>query len=623
MKTTHTSKAPAGLTYRSTRPQQSWKGAGDLADSGGRRSSHWLGLAGLLYVATACETNYYTTHVHPGEGPLDASSSPVADASRGDADATDNSDTDTQTDAGTAPGVDAAPPDAGTPSFEPEPSTDAGDGGVDAGAQPLVEGAPLVNSSPRDQALDVFGTTRNHYWFVASDEHVQRMNARYDGNGPIWMPGLPGYGDMYTPGGSEGGTTFADHLLVTDAAGKTADYGKIEVRLVGESTGRAWTEHTLPNFRLDADEFTQKHRIGQVEHLRLNNAIVGSIFREKFTLDLYRALGYPAPRATYGRVSGTVWEPGTAVPYVVVEVYKKPFCKRWESHFGGGCLNMWEVVGDFGWVDFEDPVNCQLSQCDNGRIHELEALVLSTPEGPGYKEALSEWLDWDAFHQFQCLSWLFATGDDALHNTNNVVIVEREDGKFQYLPYSVDISFGQEWYRSVPLGGNNSIARGCQNDEQCWADTIATCETLLEAFVEADPLRRLERLHNQLAEDEMLRPGDEGRYEELKQYIERRLEELPEELELNRDAPHGVDREYPFVLCGDYCALPEECYLCEAGGESLLPLRPALNRIVIAPPPSTGPGYQDAGVDEFDADGGYDVPPPQTCLPWQGLYTPN
>src|SRR5690606_26173709 len=114
-------------------------------------------------------------------------------------------------------------------------------------------------------------------------------------------------------------------------------------------------------------------------------------------------------------------------------------------------VNMWEFVGDLGYGQLGYAESCQFSECDPSRAMELELAVVETPPGPGFKEALTEWLDWEAFHQFQCLSWILATGDDALHNTNNVVLMERADGKFQHLPYSVDISLGQEWYPQVPL----------------------------------------------------------------------------------------------------------------------------------------------------------------------------
>src|SRR5690606_8639536 len=155
---------------------------------------------------------------------------------------------------------------------------------------------------------------------------------------------------------------------------------------------------------------------------------------------------------------------------------------------------------------------CQLKTCDNTRVKQLEMAVFNTPAGEGFKAALASWIDWPAFHRFQCLSWVLATGDDTLHNNNNVVLVERTDGRFQYLPYSVDISLGQSWYPQVPLAGSNALARGCQSDPACWDDTIATCEEVIEDFAALDPNAVLKRLYQQLSDEGMLRPGDEERY---------------------------------------------------------------------------------------------------------------
>jgi hypothetical protein len=275
---------------------------------------------------------------------------------------------------------------------------------------------------------------------------------------------------------------------------------------------------------------------------------------------------------------------------------------------------------------FADPNNCQADECDNTRALELDSLVASTVPGPGFKEALAEFIDWDSFHQFQCLSWILATGDDPLHNMNNLVLVEREDGKFQYLPYSVDISLGQEWYPQVSLTGTNTLANGCQNDEVCWSDTIATCEGLLEQFVELDPEGMLDDNYAALQEQGMLRDGDEGRYELLKAWFEDRLMTLPVELEENREVPQTC--VYPYVMCGDVCMLEYDCYNnCVPpviGEPEPLPIpepRPGAraaegeDAIVIAPVPLPEPLPEDP--DAGASDGGA-VPPdpgPVECPP--------
>jgi hypothetical protein len=440
-------------------------------------------------------------------------------------------------------------------------------------------GVPVPDTAPAELQVDVFGAIGNHYWLDASVQQVGLMNAPF-------QPSSAGAfeGDVYSPLGPAP-ITFADHLFVTAAGAQphTADFGKVQLRLIGQTTGRPWTVHSLPNFKIDSDEFIAENRIGGVKHLRLNNAVTGNIFREKLALDLYRALGYPAPRARHVWVSGSVWGPEVSVPYVAVEAYKPQFCKQRTAELAGGCVNMWELQGDLGGGALGVPTNCQFSECDSTRGLELEAVMASTARGAGYQAALAGWIDWDAFHRFQCLSWILQTGDDALHNSNNLVLVERADGKFQLLPYSVDLSFGQGWPREVRLGGDSSLAAGCQSDSSCWAETIAVCELLVDAYRAADPVGKLEALHGELATAGMLREGDDERYVSLRKRIVDRLTELPVELEANRAGPVGGSCRYPLVQCGEVCVEPEACPPCEpepdagsndttsGGGQACLP----------------------------------------------------
>ncbi|WP_437573262.1 hypothetical protein [Sorangium sp. So ce887] len=451
-----------------------------------------------------------------------------------------------------------------------------------AGGAPAEEypGAPTADTEVAELALDVFGTIGNRYWFAVSEEQLEIMNEGFAGGGiPIKRSE---FGDIYSPTGED--ATFVDHLWVTTAGteGKTADYGKVQVGIAGQSTMRPWTKRSIPNLNIDADEFVEQQRLGGVEHLRLNNGQVGTIFRERLTLELYARLDYPAPLTSYAWVSSNVWGAEVSIPYVVVERYKKAFCSRLEDKLGGGCANMWEFAGDFAGNDpwggggipidvvppggsvFDDPGSCQLKTCDNTRVKELEEAIAETPQGEGFKAALAGWIDWPAFHRFQCLSWVLATGDDTLHNGNNVVLVERNDGLFQYLPYSVDISLGQSWYPQVPLPGTSALARGCQNEPACWADTIAACEDVIEDFAALDPNAVLKGIYEQLSDEGMLRSGDEERYELLDAWITAQLQFLPVELERNRDEPQLCVP--PQVDCGGFCGYPQDCGLGAGAG---------------------------------------------------------
>jgi len=441
-----------------------------------------------------------------------------------------------------------------------------GVGGDASGIDPRYPDAPVANTAVADFALDIFGTVGNRYWFAVSDEQRTAMNGGDQGGVCCFQDGL------YTPGGS-GKANWVDHLWVTTAGEdpQTADYGKVQAKVVGQYSRFPWDEHNIPNLNIDADQFVDGQRIAGYEHLRFSNGQRGSIFRDKMAYDLYRMLDYPAPLATWAWVQSNVWGPDVSIPYTLVERYKRTFCDRYAELFGGGCPNMWEYAGsDFNVVGgggggkggpifvgndaFDDPNNCQMGKCDSTRVKELEAKLSEAPYGEGFKAALVDYIDWPMFHRFQCLSWALSTGDDTLHNSNNSVLVERADGKFQYLPYSIDLSMGS--WGHVALQGQNVLATRCQEDPTCWADTLTMCEDVVNDLTALDPKAYLQTLYDTLDANGMLRPGDEVNRQGIDQYFTEALAQLPAELEMYKS---GTYCEYPYVNCGGQCILEWDC----------------------------------------------------------------
>jgi hypothetical protein len=174
---------------------------------------------------------------------------------------------------------------------------------------------------------------------------------------------------------------------------------------------------------------------------------------------------------------------------------------------------------------------------------------------------LADIMEWDRFHQFQCLSWMMWTGDDPIHNGNNNLIIERDDGKLIWAPYSVDISAGQDWYMNVPLTGSSPIAMGCQADPACWADTIATCEKLIKRFDALNPEKLVDEAVKTLTDLDMLRDGDEERAMDLRAWFVERQKQLPKELENFRYLPDEFGNcPNDLQLCGDGgCGTAEQC----------------------------------------------------------------
>ncbi len=548
----------------------------DLRGSARRRARPrgphaWLVAGGLALAALAgCGDDDDASIVDRDDGGSD----PRDASSRDDAGSTDAGSTDAgSTDAGgDEPDASDHPSDAGEP---------------DAG--PVEFGGLVQDTSPEEHEFELFGAAGHYFWIEVNAQQLSRMNSQSGGGCPgcpVIDPFLEGaaprafdaFGDdIYSPGNP---VTFADHVIVQDAqTERVCDYGKVEVSLVGESTARAWDFAHIPNVRIDANEFTAGQHIGGFEHIRLNNSLVGSIFREALAHRVYRELGYPALRATWAFLGSNVWGPDIWVPMTLIEVYKRKFCNENTELLGGTCENMWEFPGDVG-ADLGgvlQPSACQVSECDDTRLQDFSDLVAITPKGAGFKQALSSFVEWDRFHQFQCISWILWTGDDPIHNMNNNLIIERDDGKLIWAPYSVDISAGQDWYVDVPLIGGSTLARGCQADPECWADTLATCEDLIARFDALDPELLVDETVNTVTDLGMMRDGDEQRAEALREwYVERQLQ-LTTELERYRHLPdefgNCLDGYEPCVVqahggaeCSEYspciCVPTGEC----AGG---------------------------------------------------------
>lgn len=427
---------------------------------------------------------------------------------------------------------------------EPEP----------VGEEPPSYGGLKPDTAPERQDFDLFQEAGHRFWVEVNDAQLERMNGQTGGGpGPIlYQQG----GDIYTPGTDP---TFADHVVVQHAsAASVADYGKMQVGLVGESTFRGFTPDTIPNLRFDTDEFRAGLEIGGFEHFRLNNGLVGTIFRELVAHRVFRALGYPALRANYAFLGSNVWGDEIWVPMTVIEVYKARFCEDNAEALGGGCTNMWEFAGEVRDIVNEDV--CQLSECNNSRLRELVAALEDAPAGDGFKEALAPFVDWQRFHEFQCIGWMLLTGDDALRNGNNNLLIERTDGRLLWAPYSIDISANQDWYESVSLYGTSSLANGCQKDAACWEDTIAVCEGLVEAFDALDPETFVDDAYTTLSGLGMLRSGDEQRAQLIRGWYATRQDELYEELELFRDPPGPDGCPSSLMRCDDgSCGTPEQC----------------------------------------------------------------
>lgn len=443
-----------------------------------------------------------------------------------------------------------------------EDDTDA-----DPGETDMEYHAPITpNTAVADLDFDLFETPGLVLWIDASPETIETMNEDWQ-NGE-W------FGPVYTVN-DETPTILIDHLYAQLPDGRSTDYGQIEAKLAGQSSGYPWATDTIPNFNLKVDEVTEDQLLGGFSRLRLNNGQVGSMLGERSALMVYDAFGYQVPKTTYILVGGSGWQNSDLLlPYIGIEKYKKDFCKGDRAdYFGGGCNNIWEAV----WADITNEAansfasQCELSECDETRLYEFADVVTASMGSQEFEEATAPYFDWPAYRTFQCSEWLLWIGDDALHNMNNILLTEGQDGKFRYHPYSTDISGGVAWdgaYTYVPLYGDNAMSMGCQYDESCWAQTVARCEELiseLEALDAAntiiaplrDELQAIVYPWGNDGGDGAWRTPDDERYDILYEFYSTRAANAREELEQYRapwvlgDGDTGMDFDTDLVLDSD------------------------------------------------------------------------
>jgi CotH kinase protein len=565
--------------------------------------------AALALSLSGCTENYYRQQnvvevpsassdgAAPDAAPSATSIPPDASPSAPDADVVDSG-----LDASPTVPLDAASLDAAASDAQITDAMPSGDGAValDGATQepeePLAPGVPGVTTSPKGLDLDPFGTFGNTYWFLANDRQIALMNAAVTasagGGGGGW-----GYFNktMYRPGA--GSPTYFDHVVVTTAGEqpKTADFGKTDASLWRDDvggTGRELTDANLPSFML---QFGTEGATAGLSGARFHNGLAGSIFREKLALDLFGALGYPTPRTNYAWVSTSEWAADVAVPYLLVEPYSSAFCEAAEQDLHGGCTNLWEA--SYTTVNgFDHPGTCLLEECDTSRGEALTEAIASLDEDTPVKAALSEWIDWDAFHQFQCANWILGASADPLRATSDVVVAERADGKFQYLPSNVELTLGASSLDqgNYYYGGGGALAgspdtlggtfgpltTACQGDAECWADTISTCGALLDDLEAIDPVQKLDDIYALLDEAGMLRSGDDERYIELNEWLSTRVEERRALLAAFAQDPFYFACPADQMRCGSSCQYPQWCYLCQGNGY------PGYDGgVIIVPPP--------------------------------------
>lgn len=229
-------------------------------------------------------------------------------------------------------------------------------------------------------------------------------------------------------------------LQVTWADGTRETFEQIGVRLKGQK-GSARTLQQKSAFLLKINEYVRGQRLFGVTKLALNNMVQDpTMMREHLAYQLFRAMGVPAPRTGYARVTLNERVMGL---YTTVEVVDNAsFLGHW---FGDEDGLLYE--GEYG-SDLELPLLTTFDR-DRGEDPGFEALQELTFALDEIQErppedflALGEqWIDIDGYLRFAATELFLSHWDGYAATRNNYFIYRPRGGRWSWVPWGTDQTF--------------------------------------------------------------------------------------------------------------------------------------------------------------------------------------
>lgn len=367
------------------------------------------------------------------------------------------------------------------------------------------------------------------YFEISEEERLLMFNNWLESQGYAFE----GYYVYDTEGENGPEPAYADLYLV-DQFGICYVFGKVEVAIIGQSTGcELGADGCIAPLRLDSDEFQDGLRIGaeEKEHLAFHPGTISYIASEPTTLEILKRIGEPVPDTSLVWVGSNLYGEDVWIPYVMSERYDQEWLADHADQLGGDSRGLWE-----GSPLNESDGECEFDEDECDSVAELLAAQALSAIGytdsitDTYVEESSPYIDHRAVQRQLCYSWILWIGDDAFHNRNNIEKLYTED--LRYLYYSVDLSVGaNNWYTYTTLFGWDWYSNRCSDSGDCREEALFICEEGIAEYQATDPVGIIQDFCGRLSELGMMRPGDEEECIRIEGWHAARTEELEAELE--------------------------------------------------------------------------------------------
>ena len=194
--------------------------------------------------------------------------------------------------------------------------------------------------------------------------------------------------------------------------------------------------HTRPSLKIKLNHVDKEGGIEGLTNLTLNNNKQDTSLMSQFMgYALFNAIGSPAPRCAYAKVTVNGENLGI---YSHVETVRPPLLKR---AFGNSKGPLYEgTVVDF-YEDWENSFEHKRGDDERGRAH-INALIDLLADPKATEADIGELVDLDSFYRFWATESLVGFWDGYSGNKNNFfVYLNPKDNKFYFIPWGMDSIF--------------------------------------------------------------------------------------------------------------------------------------------------------------------------------------
>lgn len=200
------------------------------------------------------------------------------------------------------------------------------------------------------------------------------------------------------------------------------------------------------SFKIDFDGYISTQDLDGLNKLNLNNCFKDpSFLREKTTLDLLNAAGYPAPRCTYARlyINGAYWGLYTAVEEINKDFLKDRFSDKKGNLFKG------DPNGDLRWLGASPSLYYTKYELKTNTTAnnwtDLVRLIdkINNSSSVQFYDSLEKVMNTQTWIRCWAVDNIFANLDSYIGSGHNYYIYDDSiTNKFNWIPWDVNEAYG-------------------------------------------------------------------------------------------------------------------------------------------------------------------------------------